>query len=1041
MTVEITCGTCGTRNEVSDALRGQKTECTFCFATLKVPCDETLTTLPGYRVEELLGSGSMGRVYRAIQLSMDREVALKVIPAGSMKRSEDQSRFMNEVRLLARMDHPGIVSAFEAGENEEFYYLSMSYVKGEAVDKRLLRQERIPEDEAVNVALQVARALAYAWDKHHILHRDIKPSNIMIAESGQVKLMDLGISKVLGPERSASVTATGMVVGTPYYMSPEQAVSSQSMDRRSDIYSLGATLYEMLTGHKPFEGDNPLEVMGHHRFTSLISPRSRNPKISRGSEAVLFKMLAKDKNDRYQTWESLIDDLERLREHRLPKHASLDVEQDGFETDPSRTPTKRRIAPLPLTPGAPLMEQPAARKPLPAPAPQPVPARSTTSPLLVVGLTLFALGLLSAATYFAYLSTRRETRPRQNKSGAPQAPPPMQVSDGVIQPPAATEAAIGGWSEAMAAAEAWFAVNPALYDEASSRFHALARQAPNEESAANARAAAEAAQRQKRAAIRAIVETVNSQAETLLRRGKMKPAVSAILDYEGPLAMESANARELQAAELLMGWREQNLSALQEAERLRELLEQLARLTVADKTGEAFARLQEVRAQKPELLNQPEAQRASEQLGVLMDVDRRLRESFREEIGKEIRLVFRDGPRQVVIRGIGETEVDAFKVVREGESVVRVKRPFGTSELDPSEQIRRLGASDDPAIHLAKALVVYHAGRPELALRAIRQLDSLFAHAVAGEISRRSQEDGAHALQAFRDVLLPFAVTIELPVPECVTLIHHASPPTPVVEKLQPRLQRLLLLYGTSPAVTSRQALFDAVWNKVMLWPALQAPLAPGVSAKLAMKALTETLPPKQRGTIELLPIDQGQKLLAADVKGLRTLAPLLGAPLQALEVRQTAISDLSPLRGMPLHSLEASHTGVTDLSPLRGMALHNLGLAHTPAHDLTPLAGLPIRTLDLSYTQVQDLAPLIGSPVEALFLEGCDAITDLQPLLGMTSLHTLVLPPRAATLPGFDKVLGMPSLEQVGFRRGSLQSPDALRDGRGNEKPVPEQD
>ena len=264
------CSYCGVKIEADSTLAGKIIQCPKCSHAVKV--SEGLMregmVLGGYTLEKLLGKGGMGEVWLATQTSMGRKVGLKILAHGLSKDPEFIARFNQEMKLVAKLDHPGIVSAYEAGYDKGFYFLATSYVNGATLEAKIDSGKIFSEKEALPIAGKVAGALKYAWDKHRILHRDIKPANIMVDDTGDVKLMDMGISKSLVEDNS--ITMTGSILGTPYYMSSEQAKADKDIDHRADIYSLGATLYHMLTGSLPYNATTSMGVLAR-----MISEKSR----------------------------------------------------------------------------------------------------------------------------------------------------------------------------------------------------------------------------------------------------------------------------------------------------------------------------------------------------------------------------------------------------------------------------------------------------------------------------------------------------------------------------------------------------------------------------------------------------------------------------------------------------------------------------------------------------------------------------------------------------------------------------------------------
>jgi formylglycine-generating enzyme required for sulfatase activity len=309
------CPSCEGELEVDASLSGVQADCPQCGKLVAVPESrvDTGTTLAGFRLERRLGKGGMGEVFLARQVSVDREVAVKVLPPSFADNEHAVERFLHEGVLAAKLDHHHIVTVHEAGEDSGTYYLAMAYVEGESLDQRLKRDGALPEAEALGMVRDVAGALAYAWDEFQLLHRDIKPANIMLDRRGRVFLMDLGLAKSLGEDHG--ITLSGTILGTPQYMSPEQAQGISDLGPASDIYSLGATLYHLVTGGAPFTGDSVLEVLNQHIHKPLPPPRERNPNLSAACARLIETMMAKKPEERYGDWRALLADIDRILAH------------------------------------------------------------------------------------------------------------------------------------------------------------------------------------------------------------------------------------------------------------------------------------------------------------------------------------------------------------------------------------------------------------------------------------------------------------------------------------------------------------------------------------------------------------------------------------------------------------------------------------------------------------------------------------------------------------------------------------------------------
>ncbi len=263
-----------------------------------------------YEVLEELGSGGMGRVYRAKNVTLERMVALKTLAPQLSEDQEFVQRFLKEARAAARLNHPNIVQIYDFGFVEGVYYIAMEYVDGQSL-RALLRQYRFRERDALLLIRHAVAALAVAHAEG-LIHRDIKPDNLMLTAKGErLKLVDLGLAKQVGEDHA--LTQTGQALGTPEYISPEQIRGLKDIDGRADIYSLGATFFQLITGHAPFKGTSGAMVMSMHLTQPLPDPRMYEPSLSEGVCRVLRKMMAKEREERYSDVYALDRDLYRLQ--------------------------------------------------------------------------------------------------------------------------------------------------------------------------------------------------------------------------------------------------------------------------------------------------------------------------------------------------------------------------------------------------------------------------------------------------------------------------------------------------------------------------------------------------------------------------------------------------------------------------------------------------------------------------------------------------------------------------------------------------------
>ena len=280
--------------------------------------------IPGYQIIEVVGSGAMATVYKARQMSLDRIVAIKVLPKRFSESPEYVERFYKEGKAAARLNHANIVQAFDVGEASGYHYFVMEYVEGHTLFDEMAGGKVFQEEEALQVILQIARALKHAHSQG-LIHRDVKPKNIMMASDGIAKLADMGLARVATDEEAARAEV-GRAFGTPYYISPEQIRGELDIDFRSDIYSLGATLYHMITGRVPFQADTPAAVMHKHLKEPLAPPDHINTALSAGIGEVVEVMMAKDRRRRYATTTDLLMDLDAIAKGQPPLQARRQVD-------------------------------------------------------------------------------------------------------------------------------------------------------------------------------------------------------------------------------------------------------------------------------------------------------------------------------------------------------------------------------------------------------------------------------------------------------------------------------------------------------------------------------------------------------------------------------------------------------------------------------------------------------------------------------------------------------------------------------------------
>ncbi|MHC4566222.1 MAG: protein kinase domain-containing protein, partial [Planctomycetota bacterium] len=275
--------------------------------------------IPGYRLLGRLGAGAMATVYKAQQLSLDRIVAVKILPRKFSQNPEFVERFYAEGRAAAKLNHPNIVAALDVGRHGKAHYFIMEYVQGHTVHEHLVKEGPYAEGPALAIAIQVATALNHAHQAG-LIHRDVKPKNILITQKGVAKLADMGLARAVS-DREAAEAEAGKAFGTPYYIAPEQIRGVVNIDSRADIYNFGCTLFHMVTGKVPFEGEDVSTVLRKHLDEPMTPPDHINPKLSNGVCEIIELCMAKDPSGRYAATADLIEDLEAVADGRPPVQA------------------------------------------------------------------------------------------------------------------------------------------------------------------------------------------------------------------------------------------------------------------------------------------------------------------------------------------------------------------------------------------------------------------------------------------------------------------------------------------------------------------------------------------------------------------------------------------------------------------------------------------------------------------------------------------------------------------------------------------------
>lgn len=1021
MLITFACTQCDTHLEIDANAAGSQVECPQCRTSLSVPRKGAGpgATVGGFRIKELIGKGGMGEVYLAHQLSLDRDVALKILPSQLSREKDDVDRFLQEVRLLARLEHPNIVTAYEAGEDVGVLYLAMALVRGDSVEKRIKEQGPYPEDEALEIIKRLASALAYAWNEHQLLHRDIKPSNILMDSHGEPKLADLGLAKSLTSGMQLTMVSTMM--GTPNYMSPEQGEGVGALDCRTDIYSLGATLYHMLTGTTPFHGSTMIETLRKQATQSLPDPHETNPHISDQCVTLIERMLARDPANRHESWEVLIEDVNLVLAGEYPQQEALQSGESVMlrgEPGPGTTTTAKtrvRSSPAVQETGE---EKPASRK---------------TMVLAAVGICA-ALVIAAVGGWLMIKSRRTPPEPVAAATPAPSKPAGTETSKPASAKPAIdTRAAALGkqFEEALQ----YVREHGEDFAGAISRFETVRKTVAGTEWEKKAGEEILRIENARQKAKDDVVAKLKANTEALFEQGKMDAAIAQVRDYTGSFAGETAEARKEMAEALTKraaDARETEAKESQEAAKAK--LDEAAKGIAGDLLKGDSAAVRR-RIEETDKLKLPPGA-AADWTAIKGCAEKALGTrdailaSFRQDEGREVTVGLSRGAEKLQIVRVEGSDITANKVVKTpGGVVASTTRNFRFEDLSAKEKMARLGDKKTPELDIMRGLLVWEAKNQEGARKLFGQSGSALGSALAGKIDelRGSQEAAALAEKKAKDetnAATAYQVLLRLVCPELaaggnvpeanavITAVRRKAFSEGQVLAIKKQTDEFRAKYAATEYAKTTEGVFKAL-DRVR--PDMPQEIDPAALDKVKER-LQKANPGEQIAWMAQMEED-GPVLDISKNKTLKDISPLMKLPLKSLDLSKTPISDLTPLKGMPLVSLILDDCQeLRDLSPLKGIPLKSLSLQRCdalvdlrPLHgmplaslqiqcyvvaDLQPLRGLPLTTLSITSERVADLQPLKGLPLTSLTIRHCQTVTDLSPIKSpsLTSLEIVGL-------------------------------------------------
>ncbi|MDI6773887.1 MAG: serine/threonine-protein kinase [Verrucomicrobiota bacterium] len=642
--------------------------------------------LEGYQLLEQIGEGGMGGVYKARQLSLGRMVAVKILPADAAASPEDVRRFYQEAQLAAQLRHPGIIQVFDFNVVNNCYYFVMELVEGQTVAEWLCRCQAIPVSDALAVAECVADALKHAWDRGRIIHCDVKPDNIMLDSEGTIRVADLGLARAAG-----SITHTSRdreVLGTPWYMSPEQVEGRADLDCRADIYSLGATLYQMVTGRMLFHGHSANEAMDLQITHAVAAPIELSSGIPKGVCSLIEKMLAKNRDLRHADWDAVLVDIRRVRKGLLPQRPL--TAENASTVRRSLFPRTNRAATI-------------AR---------PAPRHAAQAVKIGVAGGIVALGIV------LWMGGRALVRPRRQEA----LPPPKPQAQALSQA-----------EQLFASADAWAAAHHDRYDEALARFRQILPQLKGTacETAAGQRIAALEQGKE----ISNVLAALREEAASFAAREQFHAAATLFQNYSGRFAAETESERKKAVAE----YHDRETRRLASVGDFDGLLDKIAAAVVAKGLPAARdAAAQALLEPRPDSLQRALAAVKS----VLEDacaIDKRVLASFQAQVGREIVVDLADGRAVLEVLRVENGQV----VCREAGGGASAKDRVIAAparDLAMHERLRRMGPNTLPEVALAKGMLALEHGAAAKAREYLEKTDASLAPRLVSAAAREEEK-------------------------------------------------------------------------------------------------------------------------------------------------------------------------------------------------------------------------------------------------------------------------------------------------------------
>ena len=959
--------------------------------------------LAGFELIELIGQGGIGAVWKARQLSLDRIVAIKLLLPEFKRDKEENRRLVLEAQTAAKLKHSGIVQVYDASEENGVFFFVMEYVAGYNVGTWLRRKHELSEADTITVGIAVADALDYAWRTTKLIHCDIKPDNIMVDTDGAIKVADLGLSRTFDTRADEQ---DDEVLGTPSYMSPEQVEGQADLDCRTDIYALGATMYHLATGHRPFQ-EVPdrkaadLQISGH-----LSDAFELNPALTPAFCAVLEKMLAKNRDDRYTCWDEVGGDLRLVLAHKALKTPLLAPGASTMQRSPKRSLNHVRIA------------------------------AQAGKWMLIAGLIVIALlaVMLLAKPLKAFVNAVSNPSPFSNAPAVSQ--PSTPVDDRSAKPDVAVSTpAVSADLAAYGAWQTWFQSNMGDYDGSITRLTEVIRRHPGSEGAAKAGHVLATIRKRRDETMRMAWDRLQAEAGDLARKQQYVEAALLLESYAGPCAAALQTNRTALAGTYRVS--DARLRTQAEQTLLNRLGALLSTGACVAAHAEIAARLADVPA--PDSIFQDKLTSIAKVIAAATNVEARVLDTFAAQAGQSVTVELARGSQLLRI-----VAVEGLRV-RARTTGVEAEIGFGVGDLSAAERERRLSSLNDDAAWLRRGVAAACENNLDAARAAFEKIGPPLGPLLNGQFDAQNKISEEAQAQAARNAIMEEvglnsgAGGDDAVTPDAVeglmlsagvagqtmkrlrafrgqfgaTLVAHRA--APVFNALERECERMLQDVGDRGTTPDAGPVMRGAELKINLLDAnpglkkqaveFEERRGRVVAIRVRADLLNDLSPLTQADSlreVSLEPLEQNT--LVVDVKALTRLPELstlrlkcVPVPdptvfsrlkLQDLTVERADLLDLQWVKKMALRRLDVSGNPIKDFTPLRSMeGLESLWLNDTGLIDLD---GLPLRRLHelgVSRTSVRDLAMLREAPLNRLDVVGVK-IMDWSWLRGLALKH-----------------------------------------------------